>query len=100
MTVQESDGTTPPHPTAEVAPPVPVTPFIAKEKLEHAQLFIATHSADVLQGLLNSASQHLRVVRIQREGNVNRVKELDKAKTKAIGANPLMKFSNVLAGIF
>jgi energy-coupling factor transporter ATP-binding protein EcfA2 len=74
--------------------------FIAKEKLEHAQLFVATHSADVLQGLLNVASEHLRIVRIQREGTVNRVKELDKAQTKAIGADPLMKFSNVLSGIF
>jgi predicted ATPase len=74
--------------------------FIAKEKPKHAQLFIATHSADVLQGLLNAAPEHLRIVRIQRDGNVNRVKELDKARTKAIGADPLMKFSNVLSGIF
>ena len=74
--------------------------FIANEKPPHAQLFIATHSADVLQGLLNVAPEHLRVLRIQREGSVNRVKELDKARAKAIGADPLMKFSSVMSGVF
>ena len=74
--------------------------FIATEKPERAQLFVATHSADVLQGLLSSASDHVRLVRIQRDGDVNRVKELDKARTKEIGTDPLMKFSNVLSGIF
>jgi len=54
--------------------------FIAKERPPHAQLFIATHSPDVLQGLLNSARDHLRVIRIQRDGAVNRVRELDKAR--------------------
>jgi hypothetical protein len=74
--------------------------FIAKERPKRAQLFIATHSADVLQGLLNVAPNKLRVLRIQRDGSVNRVKELDKARTKAISTDPLMKFSNVMAGIF
>jgi hypothetical protein len=74
--------------------------FIAKEKPKGAQLFIATHSADVLQGLLNIASTNLRIVRLQREGSINRVRELDKTRTKEIGGDPLMKFSNVLSGIF
>jgi AAA domain, putative AbiEii toxin, Type IV TA system len=74
--------------------------FIAKERPKNTQLFIATHSADVLQGLFNVASDKLRVLRVQRQGSVNRVKELDKTRTEAIGADPLMKFSNVLSGIF
>lgn len=74
--------------------------FIAQEKPKHSQLFIATHSSDVLQGLLNVSSENLRVLRIQRDGNVNRVKELDKARAKAIGSDPLMKFSSVLSGVF
>ena len=74
--------------------------FIARERPAHAQLFIATHSPDVLQGLLNAAAGHLRVLRIQREGAVNRVKELDKAQAKAIAADPIMKFSSVMSGIF
>ena len=46
------------------------------------------------------APDQLRIVRLQRDGNVNRVKELDKAKAKAIGTDPLMKFSSVLSGVF
>jgi hypothetical protein len=74
--------------------------FIALERPPHSQLFVATHSPDVLQGLLAVAPDHLRVLRIERDGNVNRVKELDKAQAKAIGTDPLMKFSSVLSGIF
>jgi hypothetical protein len=74
--------------------------FIAKERPPQAQLFVATHSADVLVGLLNAASAHLRVLRIQRDGSINRVKELDKALARTISADPLMKFSSVLSGVF
>lgn len=74
--------------------------FIAKEKPPGAQLFIATHSPDVLQGLLNVTPEHLRVIRIQREGMINHVKELDKAQAIEISTDPLMKYSSVLSGIF
>ena len=74
--------------------------IIAKEKSPRAQLFVATHSSDVLQGLINVAPGHLRVMRIQREGNVNRVKELDKSLVKEISTDPLMKYSSVMAGVF
>jgi hypothetical protein len=74
--------------------------FIAKERPGHSQLFIATHSPDVLQGLLSAAPDHLRVIRIQRDGSVNRVKELDKGRARVISSDPVMKFSSVLSGIF
>jgi hypothetical protein len=74
--------------------------FIAKERPERAQLFIATHSPDVLQGLLNAAPDQLRVIRLQRDGSINRVKELDKAHTRALNSDSVMKFTSVLSGIF
>ncbi len=74
--------------------------LIAKERSSRAQLFMATHSPDVLNGLLNVASDHLRVLRIRREGNINHVKELDKQRAKAISNDPLMKYSSVMAGVF
>ena len=74
--------------------------IIAKEKSSRAQLFVATHSPDVLQGLVNVAPEHLRVLRIQRNGDVNRVKELDKELVKQISIDPLMKYSSVLSGVF
>lgn len=74
--------------------------FIAKERPARAQLFIATHSPDVLQGLLNAAPDQLRVIRLQREGSVNRVKELDKAHAKELNTDPVMKSTSALSGIF
>lgn len=74
--------------------------YIAKERPPQSQLFIATHSFDVLQGLLNVATKHLRVLRMQRDGNVNHVKELDKDRARTISTDPLMKFSGVLSGAF
>jgi hypothetical protein len=74
--------------------------FIAKERPRLAQLFIATHSPDVLQGLLNAAPDHLRVVRVKRDGNINRAKELDKSRAKKISGDPIMKFTSVLSGVF
>ena len=74
--------------------------IIAAEKSTRAQLFVATHSSDVLQGLINVAPDHLRVLRIQRDGNVNHIKELDKNLVKAISTDPLMKYSSVMSGLF
>ena len=74
--------------------------IIAGEKSPQAQLFVSTHSADVLNGLINVAPNHLRVLRMQREGNINRVKELDKGLVKEISTDPLMKYSSVMSGVF
>ena len=74
--------------------------LIAKERSSRAQLFVATHSPDVLNGLLNVAPDRLRVLRIRRKGNVNYVKELDKERAKEISTDPLMKYSSVMSGVF
>ena len=74
--------------------------IIATEKSSQTQLFVATHSPDVLHGLINVAPDHLRVLRVQREGNVNRVKELDKTLVREISVDPLMKYSSVISGVF
>ena len=74
--------------------------IIASEKSSQTQLFVATHSPDVLHGLINIASERLRVLRVQREGNINRVKELDKKLVREISIDPLMKYSSVMSGVF
>ena len=74
--------------------------IIATERSSQTQLFIATHSPDVLHGLINVAPDRLRVLRVQREGNVNRVKELDKKLVRDISIDPLMRYSSVMSGVF
>ncbi|MEC5290992.1 ATP-binding protein, partial [Aurantimonas sp. C2-3-R2] len=62
--------------------------FIAKERAPNTQLFIATHSPDLLLGLLSAAPDALRVIRLQRVGAVNRAKELEKDQAKRPFRNP------------
>ena len=74
--------------------------YIAESKLGGSQLFIATHSTDVLEGLIEGGSDKVRIVRLRREGDVNHVKELSKEKTRSVAKDTLARFSRVFDGIF
>jgi hypothetical protein len=43
-------------------------------------MFIATHSADILRGVLDANSPAVKVVRIRRDGAANSVRLLDNAR--------------------
>ena len=74
--------------------------LVVTERSPRTQVFMATHSADVLDGLLRVAPDNLRVIRMRRDGDINRVTELDKKRAKEISSDPLMRSSAVLTGVF
>ena len=74
--------------------------YIAESKTGKSQLFIATHSTDVLEGLIEGGSEKVRIVRLRREGDVNYVKELNKEQTKSVTQDTLARFSRVFDGVF
>ena len=74
--------------------------LIARHRSSRAQLFVATHSADVLNGLLQVVPDKLRLLRIRRKDSTNYVTELDKEHAKAISSDTLMRYSSVLSGVF
>ena len=74
--------------------------YIAQKRRGKSQLFIATHSTDILDGLMASNVSKVRIIRIQRAGKINRIKELSKEKTLAIAKDALTKYSGVFKGIF
>ncbi len=74
--------------------------YIAESKTGTSQLFIATHSTDVLEGLIEGGSDKVRIVRLRREGDVNHIKELSKQMTRAITMDALARFSRVFDGVF
>jgi len=74
--------------------------YLSKERSGNRQLIIATHSPHVLEGLLTSFANRLRVLRIRRDSSKNVVMELDKARAIEISKDPLMRYSNVLSGVF
>ena len=73
--------------------------FIARERKSKSQLFIATHSTDILDGLISGGAEKVRIIHIQRDGAIDRVK-LSKDKTAAIVNDTLARYSGVFDGIF
>lgn len=63
------------------------------------QVIIATHDRDLLLGLLE-ANAPVNVARIVREGNLNRLSQLPPEEIQQVWADPVLKYSNVLQGLF
>lgn len=63
-------------------------------------MFIATHSGDVLRGALDSESDRVRVLRLRRHEDVNVTRELNNAEIARLWSDPLLRYSNILDGLF
>ena len=74
--------------------------MLGDEKGADAQVFIATHDSDVLTGLLDSSAQDITIVRLVRDGDVNITSQLDPEKVKELWKDPLLRYSNILDGLF
>lgn len=74
--------------------------MLAKNNPNNRQLFISTHSEDFLQGLLDADNDNVTVIRINREDNINKMSILQKNKIKELWGNPLLRYSNILSGLF
>jgi len=66
----------------------------------NGQLFVATHSSDILRGFLEGTQGNVRILRISREGNSNLVKEASGETIKNLWEKPELRYSNALEGIF
>ena len=74
--------------------------MLGDEKSRETQVFLATHDSDVLRGLLDSSAEDVTIVRLVREGDVNRTAQLDPEKVKDLWKDPLLRYSNILDGLF
>lgn len=74
--------------------------FLVTEGGSYQQLFVATHSGDVLRGMLDSESCRVRVLRLRRSGNVNITRRLDNSEIRRVWGDPLLRYSNILDGLF
>lgn len=73
---------------------------LVQDRNKERQLFIATHSTDILRGVLDAESPNIRVIRIRRNGDENTVRLLSNDRIKELWGNPLLRFSNILDGLF
>tara|TARA_R110001583_G_scaffold190814_1_gene355370 strand:- start:2228 stop:3925 length:1698 start_codon:yes stop_codon:yes gene_type:complete len=64
------------------------------------QLIVATHSSDILRGFLEGTKGKVRILRIQRDGDVNVVHEAASETIKELWEKPELRYSNALEGVF
>lgn len=64
------------------------------------QILCSTHSKDVLQGFLESSRQNVRVGRIIREGDVNKISEISPAEIEELWKDPVFRYSPALDALF
>ena len=74
--------------------------FLIESRGENRQLFIATHSSDILRGVLDANSPDVKVIRIRRSDASNSVRLLDNARVAEFWNDPLLRYSNILDGLF
>lgn len=73
--------------------------IIANSSTDNKQIFISTHSVDLLKGILN-VNKDINIIRITKENDINHFKLLEKEKIENIISNSLLSSSNVLNGLF
>ncbi|MDO9528347.1 MAG: ATP-binding protein [Syntrophales bacterium] len=73
--------------------------LIAEHTREDRQTIIATHSSDILRGIINKR-QDVSIIRIDRNKNQNKIYPLDADDMKKIANNPLLSSARVLEGLF
>lgn len=73
---------------------------LVQDRHKDRQLFIATHSTDILRGVLDAESPAVKVLRVQRSGDKNTVRMLDNHRIKELWGDPLLRYSNILDGLF
>ena len=64
------------------------------------QILIATHSPEVLQGVVDASSTRVTIVRLTRSEGQNDACVLESADLRRLWTDPLLRYSNVLQGLF
>ena len=64
------------------------------------QLVVSTHSTDILRGFLEGSEGNVRILRIQRENDINTVTESSLGAIKELWEKPVLRYSNALEGVF
>jgi len=64
------------------------------------QLIVATHSDDILQGILEVRDRPVRVIRLTRNGDMAVMQSLDPDAVRELWRDPLIRYSQLLDGLF
>jgi AAA domain, putative AbiEii toxin, Type IV TA system len=73
---------------------------LVSSQATRTQVFAATHNSDVLRGALDVPDADIQIIRIVREGEVNKASVLSPDELRHFWSDPLLRYSNVLEGLF
>ncbi len=74
--------------------------FIAENRSSNQQLFLATHSPEFLKGLLEGASERVRIIRVTRKDSKSHAATIEPKDLQELWSDLFLQYSNVLAGLF
>lgn len=74
--------------------------IIGETLTDNQQAFISTHSEEFIKGLLDICQDRLKIVRITRDGDINKFFILDNDNISGVFKDPLLKYSNIMSGLF
>ncbi len=74
--------------------------IIGQTLSDNQQAFISTHSEEIIKGLLEVCPERIKIVRITRDGNINKFSILNNIDFNRIWSDPLLKYSNIMASLF
>lgn len=64
------------------------------------QAFISTHSVDIVEGLLDTCKDRLKIVRITRSEDINYFSILNNDRIQEVFGDPLLRYSNIMDSLF
>ena len=73
--------------------------IIARSASEDKQIFLSTHSVNLLKGILG-IEKDVNIIRISREGDINHINTLKEIEVRKIFSNSLLCSANTLNGLF
>ena len=75
--------------------------FLAQvSRTKDVQMIVATHDKNILAGILADGDADLSVVRLERDGNTTTAHQLKAGDLRKLWSDPVMRYSNVLDGLF
>ncbi len=73
---------------------------IANITEQSGQVFIATHSKDLIKGLIKTASERVRVIRIERKDGISSFWPIENNTLATIWGDPILRHSDILDCLF
>lgn len=74
--------------------------LLAEEQPVNSQILVATHSENIIQGLLSKFPDRVTVIRLTRSESVNQATHLNSSQISELWRSPILRYSNILSGLF